>query len=195
MSNGDSLRMGKILLERIREACAAAQFVRFEHAFEAGFNRGYVLDVGKEFFLFAMVDDTIRFDGFQCMRMKDVRKFREDPYAEFAAAALRARKESIARKPKVTVGSVAEILLSISKISSLVTIHRHKVKPDSCWIGKAIEVTDREVLLLEIGPDAKWDKKPTKFRLKEITEVEFGGGYEEALLLVGGEPAKLKTKD
>jgi hypothetical protein len=186
--------MAKKLIQRIQAACADAQFVRFEQVFEVGFNHGYVLDVGKEFFFFATVADSMRFDGFQCVRMKDVRKFREDPHAEFAVAALRARKESIARKPKVTLGSVAEILMSINKISSLVTIHRHKVKPDSCWIGRVIEVSDRELSLLEIGPDAKWDEKPTKYWLKDITEIEFGGGYEEALLLVGGKAPKLKAK-
>lgn len=42
--------------------------------------------------------------------------------------------------------------------------------------------------MLEINPDASWDEAPTQYKLKEITEIEFGGGYEEALFLVGGNP-------
>lgn len=42
--------------------------------------------------------------------------------------------------------------------------------------------------LLEIGPDALWDDEPETYRLSEITRVDFGGAYEEALHLVGGFP-------
>jgi hypothetical protein len=48
------------------------------------------------------------------------------------------------------------------------------------------------VSLLEIGPDAVWDKEPSEIRLGEITRIEFGGGYEEALHLVGGRPKRTR---
>jgi hypothetical protein len=44
------------------------------------------------------------------------------------------------------------------------------------------------VSLLEIGPDAAWDNESETYRLSEITRVDFGGDYEEALHLVGGSP-------
>jgi hypothetical protein len=44
------------------------------------------------------------------------------------------------------------------------------------------------VSLLEIGPDAKWEDKPKEYRVTEITRVNFGGDYENALHLVGGVP-------
>ena len=47
------------------------------------------------------------------------------------------------------------------------------------------------VRFLEIDPDAMWAQKPTTIRLSDITRVDFGGGYEEALRLVGGEPEYL----
>jgi hypothetical protein len=46
----------------------------------------------------------------------------------------------------------------------------------------------RSVSLLEINPDAIWDDNPTEFKLSEITRVNFGGDYENALFLVGGDP-------
>jgi hypothetical protein len=42
--------------------------------------------------------------------------------------------------------------------------------------------------LLEIGPDAKWEDSPKEYRVAEITRVNFGGDYEDALHLVGGNP-------
>ena len=68
------------------------------------------------------------------------------------------------------------------------TIHTEKGDPDICWIGRILNVNRGCVSLLEINPDATWDKRPTKHRLNEITRVNFGGDYEDALHLVGGEP-------
>jgi hypothetical protein len=45
------------------------------------------------------------------------------------------------------------------------------------------------VSLLEITPSAEWEPRPTQYRLSEITRVNFGGDYEGALYMVGGEPA------
>ncbi|MCW5625804.1 MAG: hypothetical protein KIT73_13920 [Burkholderiales bacterium] len=45
-----------------------------------------------------------------------------------------------------------------------------------------------QVALLEIGPDAEWESDATAFFLKNITRVNFGGDYESALYLVGGDP-------
>jgi hypothetical protein len=47
------------------------------------------------------------------------------------------------------------------------------------------------VSMLEICPDAMWDETPSEHRLNEITGVNFGGDYEDALHLVGGRPVGL----
>lgn len=174
--------------DRIREAMLNKTFIRFESPFEPGYRRGYVLRMGETFFLFAVVTDAGRFDGFRCVRIQDAKRLGEDPYAAFAVAALRARRESIAKAPRIRLGTVEEILLSASKQAPLIVIDCHKRKPGVCWIGKVLSVENGLLSFLEIGPDAMWDKEPTKYNVKEITEVGFGGGYEEALHLVGGEP-------
>ena len=146
------------------------------------------MEVGPKFFLLALQSDGIRFDGFASFRITDVRNLRRDPFEAFTRAALKKLGEPIPKKPKVSVTNIDELLLSASKSFSLVTIHREKTRPDSCWIGMLKEISRKEVSLLEIGPDAKWDPKPTLHKLNEITAVEFGGEYERALILVGGKP-------
>jgi hypothetical protein len=164
------------------------QFIRFTRGFEQGFVRGYVLDLGPKFFLLALQSDQIRFDGFSCFRVADAKNLRPDPYAAFAEAALRKLKEPAPKKPRVSVASIEELLLSANKLFPLLTIHRENIKPDVCWIGKIEEIRRGQVSLLEIGPDATWDDEPTSYKLNEITAVEFGGEYERALHLVGGNP-------
>ena len=171
---------------QLRRLMREHRLARFTRRFEQGFARGYVLDVGPQFFLLALQSDQIRFDGFSCFRVADVKNLKPDPYAAFAEAALKKLREPMPKKPRVSVATIEELLLSASSLFPLLTIHREKVKPDVCWIGKIEEIQRGQVSLLEIGPDAMWDAKPTWYKLNEITSVEFGGEYERALHLVGG---------
>ena len=166
------------------------QFVRFDRRFEDSAVRGYVLDVGPKFFLLALVSDRIWFDGFECFRVGDVRGLRPDPHARFAESALRKRRDPLPPKPRVNVRSIEELLVSAGRLFPLVTVHREAVGPEICWIGRILGVERSRVSLLEITPDATWEEKPESFRLSEITRVNFGGDYETALQLVGGDPAQ-----
>lgn len=166
--------------------------VKFTRPFEQGSVNGYVLDIGPRFFLMAVEgSDGVRFNGFSCFRLADVRKLMvPHKHAAFLEAARKKLGERVPRKPPVALVSIQQLLLSAYRAFPLVTIHREQVDPDVCFIGRVIDVSRGSVSLLEIGPDASWDKKPESYRLSEITRVDFGGGYEEALHLVGGSPKK-----
>ncbi|SRR5258706_4176924 len=173
---------------QLTDAMRKQRFVRLSRRFEDSAVRGYVLDVGPQFFLLALVSDRIWFDGFECFRISDIRHMEPDLYATFAEAALKERGERRPKKLRVSVASVEELLLSASAAFPLVTIHREKVDPDACWIGRVLGVDRGCVSLLEIDPQATWEEAPTDYRLSEITRVNFGGDYENALHLVGGPP-------
>ncbi|MGO9492943.1 MAG: hypothetical protein ACLPZY_11710 [Terracidiphilus sp.] len=159
--------------------------VQFTRSVEEGSIMGYVLAVGPRFFLLALVDENIRFNGFQCLRLQDVRNLQVPAkYAAFVEAALKLRGERRPRIPTVVVDSVQELLRTASRAFPVITIHREKVAPDVCHIGRVVAVSDSEVSLLEIGPDARWDDEALSYRTKEITRVDFAGDYEQALTLV-----------
>jgi hypothetical protein len=145
-----------------------------------------VLDVGPTFFLLALVSDRIWFDGFECFRIDDICDLKPDPYAAFTEAGLRKRGERIPNKPSVSIEGIEELVLSAGRAFPLIAIHREHIIPDVCWIGSVLGVERGRVSLLEINPDATWDQKPRKHLLSEITRVDFGGDYENALHLVGG---------
>ncbi len=148
--------------------------------------RGYVLAVGPKFFLLALLDDRVRFNGFECLRIRDVKGLKADPNAVFAEAALKKRDEHLPNKPRVSLATLAELLRSANRKFPLVTIHREQVDSSICNIGRVVGLGEKSVSLLEIGADAVWEKLPNAYRLNEITRVSFGGGYEDALFLVGG---------
>lgn len=176
----------------IRERLALAGkdvLVQFTRSVEEGSVEGYVLATGPRFFLLALVEDNARFNGFQCLRLQDVRNLQVPAkHARFIKAALKVRGERRPRLPSVVVDSVQEILRTAGRAFPLITIHRETVTPEVCHIGRVATVSDSQVSLLEIGPDADWDDETTSYRTREITRVDFGGIYEEALWQVGGPP-------
>jgi len=178
----------------LQKALSNAIVVRFSSPYESGWTHGYVLDIGPQFFLLGLIDDYLKFDGFECFLHSDIRRLKVPaPYEKFVVAALRKRGQSIERKPDIDLASLPAILRTANDLFPLITIHRERVKPDTCEIGRITDISKSHLLLLEIGPDALWYRRPTKIPLKDITRVGFGGGYEEALHLVGGKP-KLTRK-
>jgi hypothetical protein len=172
----------------LTDAMHRRQLVRFSRRFESSRIHGYVLDVGTHFFMLLVVSDRIQFDGFDCFRIRDVRNVKPAPYAAFVEAALKKRGARRPPKPRIRLANVEELLLSAARSFPLITIHREQVDPDACWIGSVLGVKHGRVSMLEIGPDAVWDHAPEEYRISEITRVNFGGDYETALRLVGGDP-------
>lgn len=164
------------------------RMVRFERPFESHSTTGYVLGVGADLFLLVHIDHSIRFDGFHVYRNRDVRRLRAEPNADFKRTALRRRRDRRPVKPRLRLDGFREILRSAGRHFPLVTIHRERVDPDVCHIGAVVDVGERRVVLREIRPDGTWCHEPDDYALREITRVDFGGAYEDALHIVGGRP-------
>jgi hypothetical protein len=162
--------------------------VRFRRPFEAGWFTGFVLDVGPEFFLLAIVSDDIRYDGFSCIRLRDLRKLEAlDPTAKFPIEALKKRGLRTPKKPKVDLSNIGKLLETAGRAFPAVAIYRERIAPEKCYIGRIVEVTKNRVSFLSLNPDASWDDELTGIKLKEITQVGFGGDYEDALVLIAGD--------
>src|SRR5260370_9254217 len=84
--------MQKKKKSRLALALRDKLLVRFASVLDRGTVNGYVLDIGPQFFLIALVSDGIRPNGFQCYRLSDIRKLRvPDKYARFHEAVLKKR--------------------------------------------------------------------------------------------------------
>jgi len=179
--------MTQSMVEQLTAAMREARLIRLYRPFEETYVRGYILDVGAEFFLLHLVSDRIWFDGFECFRVDQVDELTPDPYAAFCEAVLKARAETrVALTLRLT--GIGELLASAAEQFALVTIHKEREQPDTCNIGKVISVEGGIVWMLEIAPDAQWDEELSPHKLSEITRVNFGGDYEDALALIGGTP-------
>jgi hypothetical protein len=61
-------------------------------------------------------------------------------------------------------------------------------EPDVCWIGAVASLDGSKLRLLEVNTRGGWARKPRSFDPADVTRIDFGGGYEEALGLVAGSP-------
>ncbi len=171
---------------RLLMAMRKKTLVRLSRRFETHNIHGYVLDVGPEMFMLAIVSDRIWLDGYECFRIGDIGKLKPRPHAGFVETALRIRGDDKPPHPPVSVASLEDLLHSANAAFPLVTIHRELIDPTVCHIGRVLGVERRRVSMRLIRPEATWEADAKTYRLRDITRVGFGADYEDALHLVGG---------
>lgn len=148
---------------------------------------GYVMAVGPKFFLLQLVEGEIHYNGYQAIARNDLSSCKvPHKHAAFVEKALELKGETAPNVPEIDMSSAETILQNAQSLFTLVTIHREKIDPDVCQIGQVESLSDSTLMLKEIDPDAEWDDEPTEYALKDITRIDFGGKYEEALALVAG---------
>lgn len=145
---------------------------------------GFVLEANDEMVLLQLVDDSIRLNGYQILFLEDISDFvHPSPFNDFQKKVLTLRGEKI-QYPNIHLTELGDLLLDITEAYGLVTLHREEQEDDSCEIGRVLKVDDVSFELEEIGSDARWFDETYEYDLYDITRIEFGGAYEEALLLV-----------
>lgn len=152
---------------------------------EDGYLNGFVTAVGQNLFVIELISDSIYLDGFVCLRLEDVSHVdRPAPCWEFLKEALLLRKQRHKDDLTIDCESVSTLLRSIPKSVGLVSVHSETVDPDVCFIGRIVNVGEDKLILDTVSPDAEWHTESMGFQLSDITQIGFGGAYEEALFQV-----------
>lgn len=184
----------------ICEAHLAGQIVRIHHAIDEGHVDGFVAAVGLKCFVLEIFDETIRLNGFSCLRFSDVSKCEcPAPHHEFLRRVLDLRGLRRSKAPPLNLATLTEAMRSAKEQELFVSINVQYDDDDDddaeadlsnvCYVGRIIAVGRGTVTMHYIDPDAIWDDKPFKVDSGEIYRLDVGGGYEEALLLAS------KTRD
>ena len=143
---------------------------------------GYVSTVGNAWAVLQTIDDRIRVDGYSAIRVEDVITARCEEEDSFTPRALSLRGDRPA-DPGVDATGLCQLLRSAQQQFGLVSIFIERLAPDVCYIGRVLEVTPTELTLEPIDIEARWEE-PEAYELRDITRVDFGGSYEQALALV-----------
>lgn len=182
------------VLERLRRAQDELALVRIDRGSDLDLIEGYVVAVGAEWLLLAVLDGAIVLDGHTALRLQDVRAVRQRSSGDMAQQALTLREQWPPTLPAVQLDlDSARGLLTSLLAQPVITVHPELDDPDVCFVGAPAELGDRSLRLLEVTPRGVWNSRPTKHRVEDITRVDIGGRYEQALLSVAG-PATADRK-
>jgi hypothetical protein len=144
---------------------------------------GFVVAVGERWMLLHEVDgNTLRLNGYVAIRLKHVAAAALDD--SFAVRALVLRGDEPVAQPDLLIDDLPGMLSSVNAHFPLVTIELFKTHPNTCFIGRVGELDTETVTLSLIDARARWSRSES-FKLKDITQVQFGDGYSEALWTVG----------
>jgi hypothetical protein len=153
---------------------------------------GFVVGMSNSWILLAALNDRIELDGWKAVRREDIQSVTRIPTKNcFEIRALKARSMWPPVRPKpLRLRSVRDVLRMGSTAGPMIAIQREFERPDVAWIGAVRKIGKETLVLLEVNVEGGWARKPRRFDLDDITEVDFGGGYEEALSLVAGPAPK-----
>ena len=154
---------------------------------------GFIVGFSDELILFHVLGtDTFGLNGYSAIRTADVKDYRDFNKDEFwQNRATRHFKLSPVRPAGILLTSVPELLASLSKQYPLITIHPERTKPGICYIGPLLSMTEATFTIDDLDCNAEWTG-PRRLKFTDVTRVDFGGGYEEALAATA--PKRQKRK-
>lgn len=147
---------------------------------------GYVVGISETFVLLHLLDGGyhMTLNGYATLPLSEIKKARVlDDFDSFSDRALKVKSIFPKPQPDLLLLDFPGLLSSADAHFPLVTIHLERLDRDCCFIGRVEKLTKRSLWLQKIDASAQWTESE-KFRFEDITRVDFGGGYEEALWLV-----------
>jgi hypothetical protein len=147
---------------------------------------GFVVGLGPNWVVLHLLDEVV-LNGWSIVRLDTIARVERGGEHAFSTRVLRHRGASPAPLD-IDLGEAEDLLADLGEKFPLVSIHREALDPTVCAIGRPVRIGARKLHLLDIDPDALWDHAPRKFPYDDITRVDVGGRYEDALHELGGYP-------
>jgi hypothetical protein len=120
-------------------------------------------------------------NGYSAICTDDVREYRafdRDDYWQRRAVRLHKLKPII--PDGVSVTDWRGLFESVASRFPLVTLHTERRRPDVCYVGQVLKVSDSMLAIHDLDCNCEW-RKPRRFKLTDLTQAEFGDGYSSSL--------------
>lgn len=176
---------------RLREASEQRTLVRlWRSGLEAGSFTGYIVGVGREFFLLWAVGDYIGFDGLYALRHRDITELEAPDASHGFIEKAMALKDVRPEFPAAwDLDSAESVVRSACAMRGVIAVHVDTEGPSEiCFVGRLLEHEPEGFMLQEITPDAEWLREGSFFGYDEISAVAVLSPYNDALEMVAGEP-------
>ena len=143
--------------------------------------RGFVVGMSETLVLVQTLNTGVmRLNGYSVVRLKDIQECREDE--SFVPGALKLLGERPRPQPDLLLLDMPGLLSSVGAHFPLLEVFQEKGST-SFYIGRIVGFGKRKAHLQLVTRDGTWGDL-FKFDCKDITRVDFGDGYDEALWLV-----------
>lgn len=152
---------------------------------------GFIVDYSDSLVLFHTLEtDTFRLNGYTVVRKEDISGYRVFSKAEhWQVRAVRHFRLRPMPPAGISVTSLSELLKSVAEHYPLITLHLERTKPDACFIGPLVSMTERTFTIEDLNSCGEWSG-PRRMKFSDVTRVDFGGGYEAALAVTAPKRAK-----
>ena len=159
----------------------------FRESFDQSEWFGYVVAESDDFLAIHCVSDRYDLDGYRVFRLADIEDIDDDfDRRELIGRAMSLKGLAPQPVPWLDLTSIPEMLLSIQANEPVVVIEREIASPDECEIGRVQPESNETYTLLWMTTTAEWETDDRSYRYDEITQVSFGGEYEQTLAQLAG---------
>jgi hypothetical protein len=149
---------------------------------------GFVVGLSTKLLCLHVIEgETLMLDGYAIVRLSDIRSYRVGKKA-FIDRALRLLGRIPIAPDGFDLSGWEGLLTSVQSKYPLVTISTEKDAPGCIFIGRLVKHSKRSVVIEAVDLDGHWDGRQ-EFAYKNITRVDFGDGYVDALVAVMADEA------
>jgi hypothetical protein len=150
---------------------------------------GFVVGLSDDLLLLQVIDgNTLFFSGYSVIRLRDITSWRFDN--TFVDRSLRLLDRIPVVPDAIQLADWPSLISSAKRRSPLIMIEMEKKVPGKLWVGRVARQTKRSVAMIDVDPDGHWAPRQTKSPYSDITRVQFGDAYSEALAMLVEHEAK-----
>ncbi len=175
--------------EKLERFTAGRQLVQITRRLK-GADRleGFLVDQGERWILLHLVTPHgFSLDGYVALRSVDIKSCKRwgAEHGSFPSRCLEYFGEIPVVPTGLDLARTHRLIGSAATRWPLLTLFVEIEDPDVCFVGQPVSVSSRHLHLLPISPEAEWQEEPIRYDLRDITRIQFGGRYEEALYALG----------
>jgi len=170
---------------RLVEALNKEMFVAVTRRFPGdATHSGFVRELDADLVVVEKFHDFYS-EGFSLLRIDDIDAIRQRPGDELFAKIIKSDELSRADAFQSVIDGegIGGALKRIQRLYGLAAIHCETGDPneDEYILGEISAITDDDVMLWVLGPEAQWELDVDTIALEDITQVEFATPYAETL--------------
>ncbi len=175
-------------VDHLREALPVIKKKKYKACFDREpineITSGFVLDYSDDLVLVNLVDCNFRLSGYSVVRYADIQYYSSSEDNPFEAAAIKKLELKPEPLKGVDLSGMEAAITSAQKLFPILSIHR-ELKDNEFLTGMVVDMGGGKFTMC--GPDTDMrDIALAKYSAKDVTRVDFGTGFEEAVELTLG---------